>query len=96
MASTAAPSRGEVLSLFRSLLRTAAKFPDYNIREYARRRTIDGFRANRLLADPSSVAAAFADGKSQLVVAQRQGLVYSLYAPKVKSVMEIKTAEGGC
>ncbi|PKA50435.1 hypothetical protein AXF42_Ash013524 [Apostasia shenzhenica] len=96
MASTAAPSRGEVLSLFRSLLRTTAKFPYYNIREYIRRRTIDSFCANRLLAYPSSFIATFADYKSQLVVTQCQSLVYYLYVPKVKRIMEIKTAEGGC
>ncbi|KAG0481951.1 hypothetical protein HPP92_010035 [Vanilla planifolia] len=88
--ASAVPSRAEVLSLFRSLLRTASKFSDYNIREYARRRTVDGFHENRGLSDTASVAAAFADGKSHLEIARRQALVYSLYAPKVKSVMEIK------
>ncbi|XP_052179598.1 uncharacterized protein LOC127792952 [Diospyros lotus] len=82
--------RSEVLSLFRSLLRTARKFADYNIREYARRRTIDAFRQNKDLSDPSAIAAAFSDGKSQLDVANRQVIVYSLYAPKVKNIMEIK------
>ncbi|MQL80400.1 hypothetical protein Taro_012861 [Colocasia esculenta] len=89
--SGAVPSRAEVLSLFRSLLRTAARFTDYNIREYARRRAIDGFRQRRGLSDPSSVAAAFSDGKSQLEIARRQAVVYSVYAPRVKSVMEVKT-----
>ncbi|CAL5441842.1 unnamed protein product [Camellia sinensis] len=84
------PGRSEVLSLFRSLLRTSRKFADYNIREYSKRRTIDAFRQNRDLSDPSSIASAFSDGKSQLEVATRQAIVYSLYAPKVKSVMEIK------
>ncbi|PSS07959.1 LYR motif-containing protein [Actinidia chinensis var. chinensis] len=84
------PRRSEVLSLFRSLLRTAREFADYNIREYTKRRTIDAFRQNRDLSDPSAVSAAFSDGKSQLEVARRQAIVYSLYAPKVKSVMEIK------
>ncbi|MQL80404.1 hypothetical protein Taro_012865 [Colocasia esculenta] len=87
-----APSRAEVLSLFRSLLRTAAKFPDYNIREYTKRRTVDGFRQNRELSDPVAVAAAFAGGKSQLEIARRQAVVYSIYAPKAKSVMEIKAS----
>ncbi|CAL9014311.1 unnamed protein product [Prunus brigantina] len=39
-----APSRAEVLTLFRSFLRVARKFTDYNIREYTKRRTIDAFR----------------------------------------------------
>ncbi|KAG6522033.1 hypothetical protein ZIOFF_019167 [Zingiber officinale] len=91
-----APSRVEVLSLFRSLLRTASKFADYNIREYAKRRTIDGFRDNRGLSDPSSVALAFADGKSQFEVVKRQVTVYSLYAPKVKSVMEVTSLLPSC
>ncbi|KAI3463886.1 hypothetical protein Pfo_020549 [Paulownia fortunei] len=84
-----APTRIEVLSLFRSLLRTARDFTDYNIREYAKRRTIDAFHNNRHLSDPVEVAAAFAEGKSQLEVAKRQVVVYSLYSPRVKSVMEI-------
>ncbi|XP_039116874.1 LYR motif-containing protein 4B [Dioscorea cayenensis subsp. rotundata] len=89
--ATMAPSMPEVISLMRSLLRTAAKFPDYNIREYTRRRVIDAFRENRAITDASSIAVAFAEGKSQLEVAKRQAVVYSLYAPKIKSVMEIES-----
>ncbi|KAI3412432.1 uncharacterized protein J3R85_017365 [Psidium guajava] len=88
--AAAAPSKPEVLTLFRSLLRTAREFCDYNVREYVRRRTIDGFRHNKDLADPSAISAAFSDGKRQLEVAKRQAVVYSLYAPEVKSVMELK------
>ncbi|KAL8123613.1 uncharacterized protein LOC141717753 [Apium graveolens] len=87
--AAASPSRSQIISLFRSLLRTSRQFSDYNIREYSKRRTIDAFRMNKLLSDPSAAAAAFSDGKSQLEVAKRQVLVYSLYAPKVKSVMEL-------
>ncbi|KAK9135359.1 hypothetical protein Syun_014689 [Stephania yunnanensis] len=86
-----APSRAEILSLFRSLLRTAQKFSDYNIREYAKRRAIDGFRLNRDVSDPSMASWAYSEGKSQLEVAKRQAVVYSLYAPKVKSVMDVKS-----
>ncbi|KAK6925074.1 Complex 1 LYR protein domain [Dillenia turbinata] len=84
------PTKAEVLSLFRSLLRTSRGFADYNIREYAKRRTKDGFRHNKNLSDTSSISSAFSDAKSQLEIAKRQVVVYSLYAPKVKSVMEIK------
>ncbi|KAK1295954.1 hypothetical protein QJS10_CPB15g01369 [Acorus calamus] len=89
MAST--PSRGEILSLFRSLLKTASKFSDYNIREYVKRRTIDAFRDNKTLSDPNTVCSAFMDGKTQLEIARRQSIVYSLYAPKAKNIMEIKS-----
>ena len=83
--------QNEVLFLFRSLLHTVGTFSDYNIREYAKRRTIDGFHQNRRLSDPSSIASAFYDGKSQLKVAEKQAIVYSPYAPKSKSVKEIKS-----
>lgn len=89
MAATA-PTRAEVLSLFRSFLRTAKQFTDYNIREYTRRRAAEAFRQNRTLADSPAAAAALAEGKKQLEVAKRQAVVYSLYAPKAKSVMDLK------
>ncbi|KAF0910560.1 hypothetical protein E2562_002999 [Oryza meyeriana var. granulata] len=89
-AAAAAPTRAEVMSLFRSLLRTARQFSDYNIREYTRRRATDAFRENRALGDGADAAAAFADGKKQLEVAKRQAVVYALYAPKAKSIMEMK------
>ncbi|KAI3685035.1 hypothetical protein L6452_34266 [Arctium lappa] len=82
------PSRTEILSLFRSFLRSARQFPDYNIREYTKRRTVDAFHGNKSLSNPSSVVAAFTDGKYQLQVAKRQALVYSFYCPKTKSIMD--------
>ncbi|GFP90645.1 protein isd11 [Phtheirospermum japonicum] len=85
-----APTRSEVLALFRSLIRTAREFTDYNVREYAKRRSIDAFRQNRHLSEPAEAAAAFADGKSQLAVAKRQAVVQSFYSPSVKNVMEVE------
>ncbi|KAI3733198.1 hypothetical protein L1987_64418 [Smallanthus sonchifolius] len=84
------PSRKEILSLFRSFLRSSRQFSDYNIREYTKRRTIDAFHHNKTLSNPTSISAAFADGKYQLQVAKRQALVYYFYSPKVKSIMDIK------
>ncbi|CAA2959643.1 Hypothetical predicted protein, partial [Olea europaea subsp. europaea] len=83
------PARSEVLSLYRSLLRMAREYTDDNMRKYVKRRTIDAFRHNYHLSDPSATAAAFTDGKSHLGVAMRQAVVYSLYATRVTSVMEI-------
>ncbi|KAI9088435.1 hypothetical protein K1719_029884 [Acacia pycnantha] len=84
------PSRAQIVSLLRSLLRTARQFPDYNIREYTKRRAIDAFRHNQSLTDQASIASAYSDGKAQLEIAKRQAIVYSLYAPNIKSVMDLK------
>ncbi|KAG9152658.1 hypothetical protein Leryth_020868 [Lithospermum erythrorhizon] len=86
----ATPTKVEVLHLFRSFLNVARGFPDYNIREYIKRRSIDAFRQNKNLRDMSEVVELFKEGKTQLELAKRQSIVYSLYAPKVKSIMEIK------
>ncbi|CAM0877590.1 unnamed protein product [Alopecurus aequalis] len=89
--AAAAPSRAEVLSLFTAYLRTAKKFSDYNIREYTRRRAADAFRDNHALTGTPAAAVAFADLKRELDVWKRQVLVYSLYAPKTKSIVEMKS-----
>ncbi|GLJ24417.1 hypothetical protein SUGI_0466290 [Cryptomeria japonica] len=89
------PSTSEVRSLIRSLLRTARRFPDYNIREYIKRRTIEGCKQNRDLSEPDAIGYAFREGKSQLEVASRQAMVYSIYAPNVKSIMEIEPNKSG-
>ncbi|KAK7394438.1 hypothetical protein VNO78_14966 [Psophocarpus tetragonolobus] len=89
MSGGATPSAAQILCLFRSLLRVAREFPDYNIREYTKRRTIDAFRQNCTLSDPSAISAAFSHGNSQLSLLQRQSLLYSLYAPQLLNVMEL-------
>ncbi|MFS7976072.1 putative complex 1 LYR protein [Helianthus anomalus] len=79
------PSRKQILSLFRSFFRSSRLFTDYNIREYRKCRTIDEFRHNKTLTNPSSVPAAFADGNYQLQVAKRQALVYHISRRKSKA-----------
>ncbi|CAJ1831644.1 unnamed protein product [Sphenostylis stenocarpa] len=91
-AASATPSAAQILSLFRSLLRVARDFPDYNIREYTKRRTIDAFRHNAALSEASSISSAYSHGMSHLAVVKRQAVVYSLYAPSLRSVMELQQA----
>ncbi|KAL6994776.1 hypothetical protein U1Q18_043987, partial [Sarracenia purpurea var. burkii] len=64
------PRRAEILSLFRTLLRTAREFADYNIREYTKRRTVDTFDKTKT-SRTRRPSAAFSDGKSQLEVARK-------------------------
>jgi hypothetical protein len=88
-----AASAEEVRRLFRALLREAHRFAHYNVREYVKRRTIDGFREYKDQKDPVVVEAAYKRGLQQLEVARRQAVVYSLYAPRVKSIMEIQSSK---
>lgn len=83
-------SSAEAFSLLRQLLRTARRFPSYNVREYVKRRSKEGFRRNRGLGEEAQVRAALAEGRKQLEVARRQAAVYSLFAPSLKSIMELQ------
>ncbi|CAN8252018.1 unnamed protein product [Cochlearia groenlandica] len=83
-------SKSQVVSLCRSLLRAGRQYPDYNIREYTKRRALDGFRVNKSLKDPSKVNDAYAQGKAELEVAERVLKVYLAYPPKTKNIMELK------
>ncbi|GAB2209451.1 hypothetical protein Droror1_Dr00026666 [Drosera rotundifolia] len=87
-AVAAAPTRTAVLSLLRSLLRASRAFADYNIREYAIRRSLDGFRHNAAVSDPAEVEKLFQEGRAQFEVVRRQGLVYELYAPKIFDIRD--------
>lgn len=86
----AAPSPTQARELFKALLREARKFSNYNVREYVKRRTVDGFHEHRDASDPGAVAAAYEYGVKQLEIAKRQAVVYNLYAPKLKSIMDLK------
>ncbi|XP_018432816.1 uncharacterized protein LOC108805302 [Raphanus sativus] len=80
----------QVISLCRSLLRAGRKYPDYNIREYTKRRTLDGFRMNKNLTDPLKAIEAYDEGNAQLEAVQRVLKVYLAYPPKTKNIMELK------
>jgi glycerate kinase len=88
-----AASAGEVRHLFRALLREASRFSNYNVREYVKRRAIDAFHQYRDQSDPAVVDAAFKRGLQQLEIARRQSLVYSLYGPRVKSIMDLRSSK---
>lgn len=59
---------------------TGKSYPNYNIREYIRRRAREEFGHPSSQMDLASV-------KNQLDLVKRQGIVYSLYSRTSKSVM---------
>lgn len=79
----------EARSLFRALLREGRRFPNYNVREYIKRRAREGFEESASVTDPSAIKSLIAAGKQELEVAKRQSLVYQLYGRKHKNVLEL-------
>ena len=52
---SSSPTRPVVLTLYKIMLREAAKFPDFNFRSYSVRRIRDAFRESRSLASLNQV-----------------------------------------
>lgn len=84
---TGTPSRFQVLSLLRSLLRQAGRINNYNFREHAHRRVLGAFRENKNIVEDSKLIEQYQDGLKQLDVVRRQAIISSLY-PEDESVIE--------
>ncbi len=83
-----AQQRSLVLSLYRQLLREAAKFESYNFRSYALRRVKLGFRDHQqTTTSPTQVASLIEEAKSSLELIRRQVILGRLY-PANKLVIE--------
>ncbi|XP_077411170.1 LYR motif-containing protein 4 [Vanacampus margaritifer] len=83
----AAPSRAQVISLYRMLLQESYNFPSYNYRTYAVRRVRDAFRVNKNVDDPKMVERLVLEGRQSLALIQRQVAVGSMYQAQ-KTVVE--------
>ena len=83
-------SRQTTLGLYRSLLRAAGGFTNYNFREYAVRSVRDRFRANVALADSEAIDLALHEGRRQLEVVKRQSVVSQMF-PQDKHAMESRS-----
>ncbi|XP_053492081.1 LYR motif-containing protein 4 [Ictalurus furcatus] len=75
----AAPSRTQVLSLYRMLLRESSKFPTYNYRTYTLRRVRDAFRENRNVEDPKVLDQLLNKARDNLAIIQRQVVIGRMY-----------------
>ena len=68
---------GEIIQKYRSLLRQARQFANYNFREYAKRRTRDAFVENRLESDERRVQELVQEGLKNLQM-MKVGYVFSV------------------
>ena len=80
-------TRTSTLGLYKSLLRAAGGFSNYNFRDYAVRSVRERFRANVGLAEAEAVAAALREGRHQLDLVKRQTTISRLF-PQGKHAME--------
>jgi len=72
-------ARGQVLQLYKTMLREAGKFPDFNFRSYALRRVRDGFKTGKSLQDSEAIAAQILEAENNLQVIKRQATLGSLF-----------------
>ncbi|KAI6194285.1 CDK-activating kinase assembly factor MAT1 [Aphelenchoides besseyi] len=65
-------NRTEILGIYKKLLRTASKFPQYNYREFAQRRIYDYFVTNKAVRDTDQLVALRKEAEQALSLLQRQ------------------------
>jgi LYR motif-containing protein 4 len=75
-----AVGRVDVLKLYRALLRHSGRFADYNYREYALRRTREGFRAAQQETKPAAIKRGYYDGLNNLAIIKRQAAISQMFA----------------
>eukprot|EP01031_Cornospumella_fuschlensis_P042989 gene42989-52540_t len=88
--SSTAPSRLQVLSLYRGILRNANKFPNYNFKAHAKRRTVAAFHECKSLVDSQQIQEKYRFGQDQLELIRRQALLSSLYPEDPSVVTQVK------
>lgn len=75
----AAPTRLQVLSLYKQFIKSSKQFNNYNFREYFLRRSRESFKQNMTLQKPEEVSRAFLDAKEELGILKRQGVISQMY-----------------
>ncbi|SCU78436.1 LADA_0A05622g1_1 [Lachancea dasiensis] len=74
-----APSRSQVLALYKQIIKNASNFNNYSYRNYFLRKAKTGFRVTRDLKDPEAVEEAFVSAQRELGVLKRQSAISQMY-----------------
>ncbi|PWN48108.1 hypothetical protein IE53DRAFT_389722 [Violaceomyces palustris] len=95
MTGSIAPTRREILTLYRQYLTTAKSFSSYNFRTYFLRRSRDMFRSNLVLessSNPSSSSASspFSKSSAQAVRSSPSAMVSSSTPPPSSREEKVK------
>ncbi|KAL9647106.1 hypothetical protein ABK040_014128 [Willaertia magna] len=87
----ALPTKHQVLSLYRNLLKGGNQFYDYNFREYVLRISREDFRKYKDLTDKEKIIHLYEKGLTNLGIVQRQSLINRMYS-KHFSLMDRKAS----
>lgn len=74
-----APTRRQVLSLYKEFIKNANQFNNYNFREYFLSKTRTTFRKNMNQQDPKVLMNLFKEAKNDLGVLKRQSVISQMY-----------------
>ena len=75
-----APSRQQILALYKQYIKYSNAFNNYNYREYFLRRSRDMFREDKLQsASPDQLAKLYQDAKADLGMLKRQAIISQMY-----------------
>ncbi|CEP63472.1 Isd11p LALA0_S08e03246g [Lachancea lanzarotensis] len=73
------PSRTQVLSLYKQIIRNANGFNNYNFKNYFLRKARTQFRETKDLQDPETIQQAYRTAKQELGVLKRQSVISQMY-----------------
>ena len=73
------PNSKQILGLYKQLLEKAYKFDNYNFREFAKRKIVDSFKANKSLKDDEAIKSFYNEGIDQLTMLQRQTSISQMF-----------------
>ncbi|ODV98195.1 hypothetical protein PACTADRAFT_185377 [Pachysolen tannophilus NRRL Y-2460] len=79
MSTVVEHSAKDVLALYRSFLRNASKFGNYNFRSYFLRKTRDTFRENKNITDKEQIDKFFKQSQLDLAILKRQATISQMY-----------------
>lgn len=88
-------SRTVVVSLYKSLLKEAKKFPDFNYRSYFVRRIRDGFRESQHFAEQAKIAEQVRYAEENLQLIKRQILIGHMFGRNQPLSVEVTKSLSG-
>ncbi|CCD25270.1 Isd11p NDAI_0E04530 [Naumovozyma dairenensis CBS 421] len=79
MTAAIAPTRRQVLSLYKQFIKNANQFNNFNFREYFLRKSRASFKQNSTIQDAEKLSKLYQDAKNDLSALKRQSVISQMY-----------------